>query len=92
MKPRYIDANVILPMMTNKAHTMADRHGVKLGEPWLLNYDDIKEVIDKIPTANIERRNIELVGRNIELVAGVFIAIANQVNAIIEEMEADNDK
>lgn len=92
MKPRYIDANVILPMLTNKAHTMADRHGVNLGEPWLLSYDDIKEVIDKIPTAKINPPTSEIERRNIELVASIFIAIANQVNTIIEEMESDNDK
>lgn len=58
MKPRYIDANVILPMLTGKANTMEDKHGVKLGEPWLLSYDDIKEVIDKIPTANFKNNEI----------------------------------
>lgn len=91
LKPRYIDANVILPMLTHKANTMKDRHGVKLGEPWLLSYDDIKEVIDKIPTAKINPPTSETERRNIELVANVFIAIADQVNAIRDGQEADND-
>lgn len=89
MKPRYIDANVILPMLTNKAHTLVDRHGVKLGETWLLSYDEIKEVIDKIPTAKLNIGDNEIISKtdrqNIELVANIFIDIAKHVNAIIEE-------
>lgn len=56
-----------------------------------MSYDDIKEVIDKIPTAKIDPPTSKTERRNIELVANVFIAIADQVNAIRDEMEANND-
>lgn len=47
---RTIDADALMPLFMKKANTMKDRHGVKLGEEWLLNYNDIKDVIDKAPT------------------------------------------
>lgn len=47
---RLIDANALMPLFIEKAYTMKDRHGVKLGETWLLSYDDIKDVIDNAPT------------------------------------------
>lgn len=47
---RTIDADSLMPLFLEKANTMKDRHGVKLGEEWLLNYNDIKDVIDNAPT------------------------------------------
>lgn len=47
---RSIDADSLMPLFMEKANTMKDRHGVKLGEEWLLNYNDIKDVIDNAPT------------------------------------------
>lgn len=47
---RLIDADALMPLFMKKANTMKDRHGVKLGEEWLLNYNDIKDVIDNAPT------------------------------------------
>ena len=47
---RPIDADALMPLFIEKANKMKDRHGVKLGEEWLLNYDDIKDVIDNAPT------------------------------------------
>ena len=39
-KMRNIDADALMPLFMKKANTMKDRHGVKLGEEWLLNYND----------------------------------------------------
>lgn len=47
---RPTDADALMPLFIEKANKMKDRHGVKLGEEWLLNYDDIKDVIDNAPT------------------------------------------
>ena len=47
---RLTDADALMPLFIEKANKMKDRHGVKLGEEWLLNYDDIKDVIDNAPT------------------------------------------
>ena len=47
---RLIDADALMPLFIKKAYTMKDRHGVKLGEEWLLNYNDIQDVIDNAPT------------------------------------------
>lgn len=47
---RPIDADALMPLFIKKANTMKDRHGVKLGDEWLLNYNDIKDVIDDAPT------------------------------------------
>lgn len=44
----------LMPLFVEKAQTMKDRHGVKLGENWLLNYDDIEDVISSIPAVNIK--------------------------------------
>lgn len=49
---RLIDADALMPLFIKKANTMKDRHGVKLGEEWLLNYNDIKDVIDNAPTVD----------------------------------------
>lgn len=46
---RLIDVDALMPLFIEKAYTMKDRHGVKLGEEWLLNYNDIQEVIDNAP-------------------------------------------
>ena len=46
---RLIDADALMPLFIEKAYTMKDRHGVKLGEEWLLNYNDIQDVIDNAP-------------------------------------------
>ena len=43
---RPIDADALMPLFIKKANTMKERHGVKLGDEWLLNYNDIKDVID----------------------------------------------
>ena len=47
---RAVDADTLMPSFIKKANTMKDRHGVKLGEEWLLNYNDLKDVIDNAPT------------------------------------------
>lgn len=47
---RLIDADALMSLFIEKAYTMKDRHGVKLGEEWLLNYNDIQDVIDNAPT------------------------------------------
>lgn len=47
---RLIDVDALMPLFIEKAYTMKDRHGVKLGEEWLLNYNDIQDVIDNAPT------------------------------------------
>ena len=47
---RLIDADALMPLFIKKANTMKDRHGVNLGDEWLLNYNDIKDVIDNAPT------------------------------------------
>lgn len=47
---RTIDADALMPLFIENANLMKDRHGVKLGEEWLLNYNDIKDVIDNAPT------------------------------------------
>lgn len=47
---RLIDADTLMPLFIEKACTMKDRHGAKLGDEWLLNYNDIKDVIDNAPT------------------------------------------
>lgn len=49
---RLTDADALMPLFIEKANTMKDRHGVKLGEEWLLNYNDIKDVIDNAPTVD----------------------------------------
>lgn len=46
---RPTDADALMPLFIKKAYGMKDRHGVKPGEDWLLNYDDIKDVIDNAP-------------------------------------------
>ena len=51
---RIIDADALMPLFIEKACTMKDRHGVKLGDEWLLNYNDIKGVIDNAPTVSID--------------------------------------
>lgn len=43
---------------------------------------EVKLTIDNAPTVE---------DPNVKLVASVFVAIADQVNAIMEEMEVDND-
>lgn len=52
---RLIDADALMPSFVQKAFTMQDRHGVKLGENWLLDYNDIKDVIDNAPTVEPEK-------------------------------------
>ena len=44
----------LMPLFIKKAQTMKDRHGVKLGENWLLNYDDIEDVINSVPAVEIK--------------------------------------
>lgn len=48
---RTIDADSLMPLFMEKANT-TDKHGVKFGENWLLDYEDIKDVIDNAPTVN----------------------------------------
>ena len=52
---RLIDADALMPLFIKKANTMKDRHGVKLGDEWLLNYNDIKDVIDNAPTVEPQK-------------------------------------
>lgn len=51
---RTIDADALMPLFIKKANTMKDRHGVKLGDEWLLNYNDIKDVIDNAPAVDVK--------------------------------------
>ena len=44
----------LMPLFVEKAQTMKDRHGVKLGENWLLNYNDIEDVINSAPAVIIK--------------------------------------
>lgn len=53
---RLIDANSLMPLFVEKAHTMKDRHGIEAGEDWLLNYFDIKDVVDNAPTVDAYTR------------------------------------
>ena len=52
---RLIDADALMGRFVEKAYQIQDRHGVKLGEKWLLDYDEIKAVIDNAPTVEPER-------------------------------------
>lgn len=56
---RLIDADALMPLFIKKACTMKDRHGVKLGEDWLLNYNDIKDVITSAPAIITARTTVE---------------------------------
>ena len=53
---RLINADILIPSFIEKALTMEDHHGVMAGENWLLNLNDIKDVIDNAPSINIPIR------------------------------------
>ena len=50
---RLIDADALMGRFVEKAYQIQDRHGVKLGEKWLLDYDEIKAVIDNAPAIEL---------------------------------------
>ena len=50
---RLIDVDALMLLFVEKANTMKDRHGVKAGDSWLLNYEDIKDVVDNAPTVKL---------------------------------------
>ena len=47
---RTIDADELMKSFVTKAQDIKDKHGVAVGECWVLDYDDIKDVIEKAPT------------------------------------------
>lgn len=49
---RLIDADKLMTLFVEKAYKVNNRHGVKIGEKWLLDYDDIKDVIEHALTEN----------------------------------------
>ena len=49
-----IHRDSIMPACIKKAKTMKDRHGVKLGETWLLDYEDIEDAVNNIPTVKFQ--------------------------------------
>lgn len=56
---RLIDADTLMPLFVKKANTMKDRHGVKLGDEWLLSYNDIEGVIASAPAIITARTTTE---------------------------------
>lgn len=64
---RLIDADALMPLFVKKANTMKDRHGVKLGDEWLLSYNDIKDVIDNAPTVERPTRALARLDDNGEV-------------------------
>lgn len=51
---RLIDADELLGLFIESGQKHGCEHGCKLGEKWLLDYNDIKAVIDNAPTVGIE--------------------------------------
>lgn len=47
---RLIDADELIKSFVTKGQDMGKKYGIKYGEPWILDYDDIKDVIDNAPT------------------------------------------
>ena len=47
---RVIDADKLLGLFIESGQKHGSEHGCKLGENWLLDYNDIKAVIDNAPT------------------------------------------
>lgn len=58
------DADKLMPLFIEKAHKMPDKHGVKLGEDWLLDYNDIKDVIDNAPPVEVDKLILIMARRN----------------------------
>lgn len=75
---RPTDADALMPLFIKKAYTMKDRHGVKLGDDWLLNYNDIKDVIDNAPP--VDPQNIVVIPP--ELIEKLASCVANIVGNI----------
>lgn len=74
---RTIDADALMPLFIKKANTMKDRHGVKLGDEWLLNYNDLKDVIDNAPT--VEPQKIVIISPELieKLASNVVDVVSN---------------
>lgn len=49
---RLIDADKLLGLFIESGQKHGSEHGCKLGENWLLDYNDIKAVIDNAPTVD----------------------------------------
>ena len=47
---RIVDADKLLGLFVESGQKNGMKHGCKLGEKWLLDYNDIKAVIDDAPT------------------------------------------
>lgn len=75
---RPTDADALMPLFIEKANKMKDRHGVKLGEEWLLNYDDIKDVIDNAPTVEPQK----IVTIPLELIEKLALCVVDIVGNI----------
>lgn len=57
---RLIDADKLLGLFIESGQKHGSEHGCKLGENWLLDYNDIKAVIDNAPTIHVcQKYNIE---------------------------------
>ena len=56
---KIIEVGNLMGLFTQKAHTMGDRHGVKLGDSWLLSAEDIEDVLSKIPGVNLSGSYID---------------------------------
>lgn len=56
---RIIEVGNLMCLFTQKAHKMRDRHGVKLGDPWLLSAEDIEDVLSEIPKVNLSGSYID---------------------------------
>lgn len=56
---RLIDADKLLGLFIESGQKHGSEHGCKLGENWLLDYNDIKAVIDNAPTVVINTNEIE---------------------------------
>lgn len=75
---RSIDADALMPLFIKKANTMEDRHGVKAGEDWLLNYNDIKDVIDNAPT--IKPKVVVIEPKIIEKLADSVVDVIGKID------------
>lgn len=69
---RQIDADKLMPLFVEKAHKMSDRHGVKIDNDWLLNYNDIKDVIDSAPTVEAVTVEIQIINEDGQSIDGYY--------------------
>lgn len=88
---RLIDADALMPFFVQKAYEIQDRHGVKLGEKWLLNYDEIKEVIDSAPTVNPSLNLDNITEEDIEKFKMIWMRATSKGLSLIFEDSLTND-